>query len=104
MNSKEIYVDINNLKNSLELMQKEKNNLVDLISRVKISYENFKNANLSGKTYDESLLNCEYFVNQMNARCQEIENMIVKLRGIYIKYQEFFEKTNVMVGDKNGTL
>lgn len=101
MSNNQIYIELANIKKSLELMQNERNNLENLISKVKSSYESFKNYKLSGKAYDQCLLNYEYFLNEMSNRLLELQSMITNLKMIYNRYTNFYETSNIMVGDNN---
>ena len=84
------------LLSKIELLKKEKENLISLKNKMIKSKEELVNSNLSGKTYEESIKNNETFINNINNKIDLFTAFISSLEkalGVYQSEDEFLNNS-----------
>jgi hypothetical protein len=84
------------LLSKIELLKKEKENLITLKNKMIKSKEELVNSNLSGKTYEESIKNNETFINNINNKINLFTAFISSLEkalGVYQSEDEFLNNS-----------
>lgn len=90
INQNVIEFDITNELEQLKALKKYKEQLDELLNRIKISRDNYVNSNLSGKTYESSVNKNNLFINSIENRIKELVVLISKLEAscnIYNNYR-----------------
>ena len=86
-------------KKNLALLKIEKTKLEALLGKIKTSHQELITANLSGKIYEQCLLNCDFFEKAINDRLIHTTNLITLLESICTKYETAYNNISQTVGE-----
>lgn len=79
------------VKDKITALKIEKDKLENLSTKIKQSNDELINSNLSGETYNQSLLINENFANEIDKQITELQTLINRLQSAYDTYTEYSE-------------
>lgn len=99
MSKSKMYIEISELNEALSSFKNEKNNLEALVQRLEKDFEEYKLAELSGRTNDEIILTYEAFTKKCHMRLTSLNNLIKVLEKAYNDYSVAYSEIDKSVGE-----
>ncbi len=93
-------IDINGQKDDIRYLKGQKEKLVVLLTKITKSKEDLESTQMSGKTFDQAVIGCEFFRKKIENRIEVLEKLIVLLEDNCQKYENVYYTTYKSVGSQ----
>ena len=97
----DVFINISNEEKNIALLKNYKNKLLELKDKVTKTYQELSESNLSGKTFDASLLANQRMLADIDARIKDLDILIIDLENVCNTYKTWSDDNKKAVSGGN---